>query len=151
MLRSDAVAPHPPTPAADRYAKGVDWPVMLQGNDVLLVCGQRVDIITMGSGLAGEVNNSLKLLGLNAAVLEVVGETRRWAFFCQSQPPSITNLGILYLRGVNHYSAGSLFLLPPSPESDTESLRWIAPPVPGMSNLPLIGTITSCAQTALQI
>ncbi|GLZ28084.1 hypothetical protein Lesp02_02740 [Lentzea sp. NBRC 105346] len=150
LPRHGTVATHPPTAAADLYENGLGWPVLTQGADVFLRGGQRVDIVAMPRALAGQVNNSLKLLRLDAAVLEVEGETLRWAFFCQSQPPSITNLGILSLRGVNHYGTGSLFLLPPDPTHNSETLRWICPPMSGVSVLPAIATVISCAQTALR-
>ncbi|MCP2248155.1 hypothetical protein LX86_006931 [Lentzea aerocolonigenes] len=124
--------------------------MLTKGASIYLLCGQRVDIVSMPSGLAGEVNNSLKLLGLDAAVLEIQGTSRHWAFFCQSQPPSITSLGALEHRGVRHYGTNALFQLPPSPSCDSESLRWICPPIEGLSVLPLIGAVVSCAQTALR-
>ena len=146
-----AAAAHPPIPAIHAYPSELDWPVLAKAGSVYLLCGQRVDIVSMPSGLAGEVNNSLKLLWLDAAVLEIHGTSRRWAFFCQSQPPSITNLGVLQHRGVEHYGVGALFQLPPSPTSNSESLRWICPPIAGKSVLPPISAVVSCAQTALQL
>lgn len=150
LSRGGAAAAHSPIPATDLYASGLGWPVLTKGAVIYLLCGQRVDIVSMPSGLAGEVNNSLKLLGLDAAVLEIHGTSRRWAFFCQSQPSSITNLGALEHRGVAHYGTNALFQLPPSPMCNSESLRWICPPIEGESVLPLIGAVISCAQTALR-
>lgn len=143
-------ATHPQSPAADLYTKGLGWPVMVRDMNVLLRCGEVADVLLMASGLAGEVNNSLKLLGLDAAVMELTEPSRRWAFFCKSQPTSITNLGALSLHGVAHYGNGSLFTLPPSPTCKSDSLRWICPPTPGATVLPLIATVVMCAQTALQ-
>ncbi len=150
LPRGGAAAAHPPIPATHLYANGLNWPVLTKATNIYLLCGQRVDIISMPSGLAGEVNNSLKLLRLDAAVLEIEGTSRRWVFFCQSQPPSMTSLGMLELHGVAHYGTNALLQLPPSPAHNSESLRWICPPIAGVSVLPSIGAVISCAQTALQ-
>lgn len=151
LLRCGAAAAHPPIPATHAYTDELDWPVLTKAGSIYLLCGQRVDIISMPSGLAGEVNNSLKLLWLDAAVLEIEGTSRRWAFFCQSQPSSITSLGVLQHRGVAHYGTGALFQLPPSPTCNSESLRWICPPRAGVTVLPSISAVVSCAQTALEL
>lgn len=151
LLRGGAAATHPPIPATHAYAAELAWPVLTKAESIYLLCGQRVDIISMPSGLAGEVNNSLKLLWLDAAVLEIEGASRRWAFFCQSQPPSLTSLGVLQHRSVAHYGTNALFQLPPSPTCNSESLRWICPPVAGASVLPSISAVVACAQTALDL
>lgn len=151
VRRSGAVAPHPSNLVIHDYAVGVSWPTIKGAEGTFLVCGQRVDVISMPSGLAGEVSNSLKQLWLDAAVLEITGTTgRRWAFFCQAQPPSITSLGILELRGVTHHGGTALFQLPPDPMGSSNCLRWICPPLPGTTMLPLVATVIACAQTALQ-
>lgn len=149
MHRCGTEAPHPPTPATDLYAS-LGWRVLTKSNNVLLACGRGVDIVTVSSELASEVHNSLRMLGLDVAVLEVRGESVRWAFFCQTPPLSLTSLGEFSLRGVNHYGTSALFLLPPSPESNSESLRWIRSPAVGVTVLASIYAITACAQTALQ-
>lgn len=149
LSRRGADAAHPPAPAVDLYIKGLDWPVMRSGVNTLLRCGERVDVVSMPSGLGGEVNHALRLLNLNAAVLEIEGPPRRWAFFCQSQPPSITNLGILPLYGVTHFSVSSYFLLPPSPACNGAGLRWVCPPVPGVTVLPMLATIAMSARVAV--
>lgn len=145
-----ASATHPSSPSTDLYSKGLGWPVIAEGVNVLLRCGELADVLVMPSGLGGEVNNSLKLMSLDAAVVEVVGASRRWAFLCKSQPASITNLGVLSLRGITHYGDGSYFTLPPSPTCNSETLRWVCPPRPEATVLPLVATVMSCAQTALQ-
>ena len=150
LLRTGSSATHLSPPTTSRYAVDMGWPVILNGANPLLRCGERADVLLMPSGLGGEVNHSLKLLSLNAAVLEVVGTSRQWAFFCKSQPASITNLGILSLRGVVHHGDGSYFTLPPNPSRGSDALRWVCPPVPGATVLPLIATVVSCAQTALR-
>lgn len=150
LLRIGAAATHPPIPATECYTVDMGWPVIAKGANVLLRCGERADVLLMPSGLGGEVNHSLKLLSLNAAVLEIVGASRQWAFFCKSQPASLTNLGILALRGVTHHGDGSYFTLPPSPSCSDEALRWVCPPVPEATVLPQIATVVTCAQTALQ-
>lgn len=142
-------AAHPPTPAVALYREELGWPVIGSGMNTLLRCGERVDVITMPSGLGGQVNNSLTLLGLRAAVLEVEGSPRRWAFFCQSQPPSITNLGILPLYGVTHYGTDSLVLLPPSPACNGAGLKWVCPPAAGVTVLPMLATISVSARIAV--
>lgn len=151
LLRGGAAAAHPPIPATHTYATELGWPILTQAGSIYLRCGQRVDIVSMPSGLAGEVNSSLKLLRLDAAVLEIEGASRRWAFFCQSQPPSIMSLGVLQLRGVAHHGMDALFQLPPSPTCNSESLRWIVPPMAGVSVLPPIGAVVACARTALDL
>lgn len=150
LLRGGAAATHPSSPSADLYTNGLGWPVVAEGLNVLLRCGEVADVLLMPSGLGGEVNHSLILLSLDTAVLEVVGSSRQWAFLCKSQPMSITNLGGLSLRGVTHYGDGSYFTLPPSPTCNSETLRWICPPRPEATVLPLVATVMSCAQTALQ-
>jgi hypothetical protein len=145
-----AEAARPSSPASDLYTKSLGWPVVAEGLNVLLRCGELADVLLMPSGLGGEVNHSLKLLSLNAAVLEVAGSSRQWAFLCKSQPTSITNLGVLSLRGVAHYGEGSYFTLPPSPTCNSETLRWVYPPNAQSTVLPLVATVMSCAQTALQ-
>lgn len=147
---SGAVMTHPPSPGTSVYVDELGWPVLVQGANVLLRCGELVDVVSMPSGLAGEVNNSLKLMGLDTAVLEVVGSSRRWAFFCKAQLPSLANLGILNHRGVAHYGEGSLFTLPPSPAHKSECLHWICPPIPRKTVLPMVATVVACAQTALR-
>lgn len=142
-------AAHPPTPAAALYREELGWPVVVSGMSTLLRCGERVDVVSMPSGLGGQVNHSLKLLSLDAAVLEIEGRPRRWAFFCQSQPPSITNLGLLHLYGVTHHSTDSLFLLPPSPACNGTGLRWVCPPAPGVTALPMLATISMSARVAV--
>lgn len=149
LPRGGAAAAHPPIPATNLYASGLSWPVLTKGANIYLLCGQRVDIVSMPSGLAGDVNNSLRLLWLDAAVLEIEGTSRRWAFFCQS-PSTITNLGALEHHGVAHYGTNALFQLPSSPFCNSESLSWICPPIAGVSVLPSIGAVISCAQTALR-
>lgn len=142
-------AAHPPTPATALYREEFDWPVVVSGMDTLLRCGERVDVVSMPSGLGGQVNHSLKLLSLNAAVLEIEGRSRRWAFFCQSQPPSITNLGLLHLYGVTHYSTDFFYRLPPSPACNGTGLRWVCPPTPGVTVLPMLATISMSARVAV--
>lgn len=142
-------AARPPTPAVALYREELGWPVITSGMNTLLRCGERVDVVTMPSGLGGQVNNSLMLLGLRAAVLEVEGSPRRWAFFCQSQPPSITNLGLLHLYGVNHYGTDSLVLVPPSPACNGSGLRWVCPPAAGVTVLPMLATISVSARIAV--
>lgn len=139
-----------PRPAVSLYANGLGWPTLVRGNNVMLRCGDIVDVVWMTSALGGEVNHHLKLLRLDASVLEVRGSTRRWAFFCQSQPPSITNMPTLSLHGVAHFGSGSLFSLPPSPTCNSESLHWISPPMPGTFGLPSVATVASCALTAIR-
>jgi hypothetical protein len=151
LPRCGAAAAHPTNPATRFYASGVSWPVVENAEGTFLLCGQRVDIVSMPSGLAGEVNNSLKQLWLDTAVLEIeVTSHWRWAFCCQAQPPGLTNMGILELHGVTHHGMNALFQLPASPADRSNCLRWICPPVPNTTVLPLVATVVACAQTALQ-
>ena len=149
VSRCGPATPHPPTPATHLYSR-LDWPVLTKDNNVFLICGQRVDIVSMASDLASEVYASMKMLAHNVPVLEVRGETLRWAFFCRSQPPGLTSLGALSLRGVNRYGASALFQLPPSPESNSGSLRWIHSPFADETELASIDALTNCVQTALR-
>lgn len=142
-------------PTAAPYAEDLGWPVTMQANEVVLRCGDVLDIVTMPIGLAGEVNHILKLHNVDVPVMEVKGPRGTWAFFCQPRLLSSSGKqampGLLGLHGVTHFGFEAQVPLPPGPSCDSETLRWVVGPKPESPEpLPPWGTLVSCTLRAIE-
>lgn len=148
-----AAARSPLSPAAALYAVGLGWPVSLQADEVVIECGEVLDVMSMPVGLAGEVNHLLKLHRLQAPIMEVPGTGRTWAFFCEPRrlPDGERAMAMLAVHRVIHFGGGARVPLPPSPTCDGAALRWIVPPPLGAPDpLPPWAALASCALIAVR-
>lgn len=145
----------PLPPAAAPYADDLGWPVTMQANELVIHCGDVLDIVTMPAGLAGEVNHILKLHSVDVPVMEVKGAHSTWAFFCQPRLLSSSGKqampGLLGLHGVTHFGLDAQVPLPPSPTCESEALRWVVKPkLQSSEALPPWGALVSCTLTAIR-
>jgi hypothetical protein len=143
-------------PAASLYAEAFGLPVTIAGDEVMVSCGEVLDIITMPRSFACEVNHLLRLRLLKAPIVELSspdGQPGRWAFLCLPKRPTKADNRMFQLASleVQHYGAGDSFPLPPSPTCGSDTLRWIAPlPFGVLTPLPLWESVTACALLAKQ-
>jgi hypothetical protein len=146
----------PLPPAAALYAESFGWPISVLDGDVMVSCGDVLDITTMPAGFAGEVNQLLRLHHLKAPIVEVRAahsdEPSAWAFLSQPMLPGRGDDQLLKLSSCNvtHLGAGTKFQLPPSPTCSSDKLSWIVPPPFGALKtvLPPWEPIVSCALKA---
>ncbi|MBP2322638.1 hypothetical protein JOF56_003023 [Kibdelosporangium banguiense] len=128
----------------------------MEGGEVMVMCGDVLDVTTMPVGFGGEVNQLLRVHLLMAPIVEVRAakpdESSTWAFFSQPKQPTPNDDQLLKLStcGVKHLGAGTTFPLPPSPTCGSEELRWIVPPPFGAlkSPLPPWESIAACGLKA---
>lgn len=146
----------PLPPGAQLYAESFGWPITMEGGEVMVMCGDVLDVTTMPVGFGGEVNQLLRVHLLMAPIVEVRAakpdESSTWAFFSQPKQPTPNDDQLLKLStcGVKHLGAGTTFPLPPSPTCGSEELRWIVPPPFGAlkSPLPPWESIAACGLKA---
>ncbi|WP_146231751.1 hypothetical protein [Lentzea atacamensis] len=120
-------------------------------NEVVVECGNVVDILAMPIGLAGEVNHLLKLHNLSAPVMEVKGVARSsWAFFCSPREMAHGKevVKTLAVHRIAHFGSGARVPLPPSPAGNGHALRWVVQP--SQAPLPLWATVAYCALQAIR-
>lgn len=152
--RTSAHSPLPP--AARLYLDGFGWPVTMEGDQVMVVCGDVLDVTTMPVGFGGEVNQLLRVHLLMAPIVEVrvsgTDDPPRWGFLSLPKQPASTNDQLLKLESCNvkHFGPDATFPVPPSPTCGSDSLRWIVPPPFGALKavLPPWESVVACALKA---
>jgi hypothetical protein len=122
-----------PIPAAKLYADRFGWPVAVQGAEVVVTCGEVLDITTMPSDLAVYVDRMLRAHGTPVPVIEVRGTApehrRTWAFVTASMREEHGDtLRTMARYKVDHFGGGAYLPLPPSPTNGCTLLRWLIPP-----------------------
>jgi hypothetical protein len=142
----------PLIPTAAYYAEAFGWPIAMDVDDIVLVCGEVVDALVMPAGLGGEVNHLLKVNRLYAPVVELREDDERltWTFLCEPRECN-RPAGALVHHGVKHFGAGALVQLPLSAGCGSGTPRWVAQPRGGEdATLPPWMSIFSCACKAIR-
>ena len=149
----EQAARSPLPPAAAFYSEALGWPVAIEADEVVVECGEVLDVVAMPIGLASEVNHQLSLHRITAPIMEVRGAGRStWAFFCDGRrvPREARTIGLLSLHGVVHFGVGVRVPLPPSPTCNGPELGWVVEPqLDGTGSLPHWASLMSCVLKAV--
>jgi hypothetical protein len=144
-----------PIPAAELYADLLGWPVAVLGDEVVVTCGDVLDITTMPSDLAKDVDRLLRMHRNQVPVMEVRDPAEQdsyWAFFSSPMHADGAHaLAPLAAHKVDQFGAGAYIPLPPSPATARTVLRWLTPPSlnSGSAPLPSWATIAACVLRAI--
>lgn len=151
-LAAEEAARSPLSPAAAFYVDGLGWPIILDADEIILRCGEGVDVLAMPIGLAGEVNHLLSLHRIAAPIVEVRSQGRTaWAFFCETGRLSTKGhtLGLLSLHHIVHFGIGKNVSLPPSSAAKGATLRWVVEPRLD-TPIPHWASLVSCVLTVIK-